>query len=44
MLVGLLVAESLGATEVDVRAESQAIVNQVLGEFITKGEKLKKEM
>lgn len=42
LLVGLSVTESLGATEVEVRVDSQIVINQVLGEFNTKGEKLKK--
>ncbi|XP_041025415.1 14.7 kDa ribonuclease H-like protein [Juglans microcarpa x Juglans regia] len=42
LLEGLTVARSLGATEVEKRADSQVVVSQVTGRFATKGEKLKK--
>lgn len=32
----------LGAKEVEVRADSQVVVSQVLGQYATNGEKLKK--
>lgn len=32
----------LGAEEVDVKADSQVIINQVLGQFVEKGDRLKK--
>lgn len=42
LLAKLLVAKSLGATKVEVRVDSQVVVNQILGDFIMKCEKLKK--
>lgn len=42
LLAKLSVAEALGAVEVEVRTDSQVVINQVLGEFIAKGKKLKK--
>ncbi|KAF5463927.1 hypothetical protein F2P56_014050 [Juglans regia] len=42
LLARMIVARSLGATEVEVRANSQVVVSQVTGQFAIKGEKLKK--
>lgn len=41
-MAGVVIAESLGVDEVEVRADSQVVVNQVRGEFATRSEKLKK--
>lgn len=38
LLAGLLEVEMLGATKVEVRVDSHLVFNQVLGEFIAKGE------
>lgn len=42
MVARLLIAKALGATKVEVKAEFQVIVNQVLGVYTTRGEYLKK--
>lgn len=42
LLVGLTIVKSLGDTKVEVTSNSQVVFNQVLGEFPTKGKKLKK--
>lgn len=42
LLVGLEVPKLLGANEIEVKVDSQVVVNQVQGEFITKSKKLKK--
>lgn len=42
LLVGMSMARLLGATEVEMKENSQVVVSQVLGEFSKKGEKLKK--
>lgn len=42
LLARLAMVEPLGAKEVDVKVDSQVVVNQVIGEYLTKGEKLKK--
>ncbi|XP_042942589.1 uncharacterized protein LOC122276744 [Carya illinoinensis] len=42
LIAGLSVATLIGAIEVDTRSDSQVVVNQVLGLYIAKGEKLKK--
>ncbi|XP_042962726.1 uncharacterized protein LOC122297003 [Carya illinoinensis] len=42
LITGLSVAAQIGATEVEARSDSQVVVNQVLGLYATKGEKLKK--
>ena len=36
LLAGLSMAEALGATEVEVKSNSQVVVNQVLGTYATK--------
>lgn len=41
-VVGLSVAQQMGVTEVEVKADLQVVVNQVLGSYATKGDKLKK--
>lgn len=43
LVAGLLIAEALRAIEVKVRADSQVVFNQVLGEYMMKGEKLKSD-
>ncbi|XP_042980030.1 uncharacterized protein LOC122310215 [Carya illinoinensis] len=40
-IAGLYVATQIGAAEVDTRSNSQVVVNQVLGVYTAKGEKLK---
>ncbi|XP_042944500.1 uncharacterized protein LOC122278373 [Carya illinoinensis] len=42
LIAGLSVSAQIGATEVDARSDSQVVVNQVLGVYAAKGEKLKK--
>lgn len=42
LLARMLVAKLLGAKEVELKADSQVLINQVLEEFAIKGEKLKK--
>ncbi|XP_042962729.1 uncharacterized protein LOC122297007 [Carya illinoinensis] len=42
LIAGLSVAAQIGATEVEARLDSQVVVNQVLGLYATKGEKLRK--
>lgn len=42
LVVGLSILEALGATKFKVKADSQVVVNQLLGVYITKGKKLKK--
>ncbi|XP_042939501.1 uncharacterized protein LOC122274533 [Carya illinoinensis] len=42
LLAGLSVAAQIWAIEVDARSDSQVVVNQVLGVYAAKGEKLKK--
>lgn len=42
LLARMVVARLLGAKEVDVKDDFQVIVNQVLGQFATKGDGLKK--
>lgn len=42
LLAGLTIAKSLGATEVEVKHDSQVVVGQVTGQFAVKGENLKK--
>ncbi|XP_040990483.1 uncharacterized protein LOC121237698 [Juglans microcarpa x Juglans regia] len=42
LLAGMTVARLLGDEDIEVRADSQVVVSQVLGEFATKGERLKK--
>lgn len=42
LVAGLSIAAKMGATEVEVKSYSQIVVNQVLGLYATKGEKLKK--
>ncbi|KAF5468681.1 hypothetical protein F2P56_012818 [Juglans regia] len=42
LLLGLTLARSLSATEVEVKADSQIVVGQVTGQFLTKGENLKR--
>lgn len=37
-----MIGKVLGVTEVKVKANVQVVVNQVLGEYTTKGKKLKK--
>lgn len=33
---------ALGAKEVDMKVDSKFVVNQIIGEYLTKGEKLKR--
>lgn len=42
LLAGMTVARLLGVDEVEIRAKSQVVVSQVLGQFTLKGKKLKK--
>lgn len=42
LLTGLTVTTSLGSEEIEARANSLVIVNQVRGEFSIKSEKLRK--
>ncbi|XP_040998180.1 uncharacterized protein LOC121244225 [Juglans microcarpa x Juglans regia] len=42
LLLGLTISRSLGATEVKVKADSQIVVGHVTGQFLTKGENLKR--
>lgn len=42
LVVGLSIAKALGATEVEVKTDSQVVVNQVLGVYVAKDKKLKK--
>lgn len=42
LFFGLMIAKSLDAKEVEVQADFQVVVNQVLGELEAKSEKLKK--
>lgn len=41
LVAGLSIAKALGATEVEVKADSQIVVDQVLRVYSAKGEKLK---
>lgn len=42
LMTGLRVAHQMGVTELEVKGDSQLVVNQVLGLYATKGEKMKK--
>lgn len=42
LFLDMTIAKSLGAEEVEVKVDSQVVVNQVRGEFTMKSEKLKK--
>lgn len=42
LMVGLTIAAEIGVTEVETKADSQVIMNQVLGLYATKDKKLKK--
>lgn len=42
LVAGLSIVEALGATKVELVADLQVVVNQVLGVYTTKDEKLKK--
>lgn len=42
MLVGLAIVEVLGVKEVDMRAYSHVVVNQIMGEYLVKSKKLKR--
>lgn len=42
LVAGLLIATTLGVTEVDVKSDSEVMVNGLLGLYATKDEKLKK--
>lgn len=42
LLVGMAVARLLGVEELDVRSGFQVVVSQVLGQFVAKGDRLKK--
>lgn len=42
LLTGLEVAKLLGGNEIEVKVDSQVVVNQIQGEFVAKSEKLKK--
>lgn len=44
LVVGLSIAETLGAIEVNVKVDSQVAVNQVLRAYTAKDKKLKKYM
>lgn len=44
LFLGMTIAKSLGAKEVEFKANSQVVVNQVRGEFVENGKKLKKHL
>lgn len=44
LIVRLLVAEALGATEVEIKVDSQVVVNQVMEANAARGDRLKKYM
>lgn len=44
LLARLPTAKALRAKEVDIRADSQVVVNQLIREYVEKSEKLKKYM
>lgn len=41
MLVGLAITRALGANELNMKANSQVMVSQIMGEYLAKGEKFK---
>lgn len=42
VLARLAIVGALGIKEVDMKADSEVLVNQIIGEYLTKGEKLKR--
>lgn len=44
MLAELAITETSGGKEVEMKVDSQVVVGQVIGEYLAKGEKLKKSI
>lgn len=42
LIVGLSFARALGATEVEIKTDSQVVINQIVEAYAARGEKLKK--
>lgn len=42
LFTGFILVEALGAKEMDVKADIQVVLIQVMGEYVAKGKKLKK--
>lgn len=42
LVAELVIAAKMGVTELETKADSQVIINQVLGLYATKGEKTKR--
>lgn len=40
VLAGFVIAETLGTREVKMKVDSQGVVGQIIGDYLTKGEKL----